>query len=62
MSNEVSAMSGAPESNVKDGKRWGYAKKNGVFFNGYREQNINGKIIRHAMRGKLNKVVDQAAE
>ena len=38
---------GVPQSNVKDGIRWGRATKDGAFHNGYREQKIGNKIIKH---------------
>lgn len=39
----------APDSNVRDGKRWGRATKDRPFAHGNREQRIGEKIIRHRM-------------
>ena len=49
MSNEAGNdnLMGAPSSNIKDGKRWGYAQRDMPFANGYRIQKIGNKVIRH---------------
>lgn len=49
--NEV--LMGAPPSNIRDGMRWGFAKKDMPFANGARQQKIGEKIIRHAEYGKM---------
>lgn len=47
---ENDAWMNCPDSNVKDGRRWGFASKDGVFRNGFREQRIGDKVIKHDAR------------
>lgn len=45
------AWMGAPDSNIRDGKRWGKANKDMPFVNGeFREQKIGDKVIRHRIK------------